>query len=91
MGGVNYWSALGLALIYILWIYFGNIFPIGYSVSLSYSNQKNYGWVYAAGLKGIQVLEGEYQGALAGFTGLRIFKDSDFFMFGFSLASVLGK
>lgn len=86
--GTDYWGVFTAVLLSVLWIYF-NPFPIGYSVSLSYSNMENHGWVAAIGLLGIQIIEGEYRGALAGFTGIRIFYKSDYYMFGFALGSAL--
>lgn len=79
---------LAIVLLCALWVFF-NPFPIGYAVSLYNGVQNNYGWVSLIGLLGYQKVEGEYRGALGGFTGLRIFHDSDFYMFGFALASAI--
>jgi len=86
--GADYWGVFTIMLLSVLWFYF-NPFPIGYAVSLSYSNLNNYGWVRAIGLLGIQIIDGEFRGALGGFTGLRIFYKSDFYMFGFAFGSAL--
>ena len=86
--GDDYWGVFTILFLSFLWIYF-NPFPIGYAVSLSYSNMNNHGWVRAVGLLGIQIIDGEYRGALGGFTGIRIFYKSDFYMFGFTFGSAL--
>ena len=74
---------------FFLWIYFINLFPIGYTVSFLGTDYTDTGWVYSIGLKGIQVIQGKYLGTLLGFTGLRLFIDSDFYMFGLALGSSL--
>lgn len=81
--------AFQILLLFFVCYYFINPFPIGYAVSFLGTDITDTGWVYAVGLKGIQSIKGKYRGALAGFTGLRIFIDSDYYMVGLALASAL--
>ena len=89
----EYFSSVAtyLILLLVVWSHFINPFPIGYAVSFLGTDITDTGWVYAVGLKGIQGIKGKYRGALAGFTGLRIFIDSDYYMVGLALASALGE
>ena len=89
ISGGGEWALLGVLLPMFLWVYFINPFPIGYSVAFLGTDYTDTGWIYAIGLKGIQAVQGKYLGALGGFTGLRLFIDSDYYMFGLALGSAI--